>query len=358
MTASTRRILAALLALVLTAGGANAAPIQADAPALADSAGVSAFILTISGNPLGVVTIPVSEIRATVSRELSSTLLKWGPIVPPETVMGVMEAWRVRDGRSISRGFLDSLAIDLKVRRLLIANLVVDHNRVTMAARHIDPVSARLLEVAVEERFIDTSRGADPDLWITLVREITRIAADVPPMAPDMGRPPLLTLETRAVGCSDSDALIASHILLAHHLENGPRIPIDPAVVNATLHDAGYSERYLGADARTLLRGTFNCRLLMIPQLISYAPERRAATQSFEYDDRADRRGPLTTDFAMSLRLIDLESGSIRAGMEAFMPVPTQAGWFGVQSNDTLLDRMKIAADRLWDGMHNALEAF
>jgi hypothetical protein len=174
----------------------------------------------------------------------------------------------------------------------------------------------------------------------------------------DAGRPPVLILDTRAVGCSNTDALIAGHILLAHQLENGPRTPIDPAVANATLHDAGYSEFYLGADARTLLLGTFDCRVLMIPQLISYAPQRRAATQSFQYDDGADRRAPLTTDFAMSLRIVDLESGSIRAGMEAFMPVPAQAGWFGVRSNDTLLDRMKIAADRLWNGTHNALEAF
>jgi hypothetical protein len=107
-----------------------------------------------------------------------------------------------------------------------------------------------------------------------------------------------------------------------------------------------------------LLQTTFACHGLIVPGFISYAPARRPRGRLVEYDETSGQAEPVVSDFAMSLRLIDLASGSITTGREVFLAVPPKVGWFGVPINDTLMTRLKLAAGDLWSDMHNALEEF
>jgi len=318
-----------------------------------------AFVLTISGRPLGVVAIPVSDIRAAAASQLGETLTLRGLTVVPEgRVLNVMREWRVRDGGAISRGFLETLADSLNVQLLLVANLLIQRDGLIMTARYLDVGTAIILNVGMTEWNISARGHENSTEWLEGTRATSAAIADTPVAASPPGKRPILILDTEPVGCSDNIALIASHSILDYYVEGGNRPVIDPGVTIATLRDAGFSERYLGADTRALLQETFGCRALVISRLISYAPARRSAGQIAEYDEYPDDGLPMATDFAMSLRLIDLASGSIAGGKEVFLPVPGHAGWFGVPRRETLVHRLRIAASHLWPDINNALEEF
>jgi hypothetical protein len=354
-----------LFAVLMTAGclagsdRARAGEAERSLVAGADSGSTVAFLLTISGSSRGVVPVAVSDIRAAASEQLTATLSRRGFLVVAQgEILALMREWRVRDGKAIPRGFLDNLAGDLNVRLLVVVNLVVQHDRLITAARYLDPGSAFVLHVSMTEWPIDRVRDAEGTEWLAAAREAGRTVGEARLDQPDSGRELMLILDTQPVGCSVGEALMASHALLAYCVEHGNRVLIDPAVTNATLHDAGHSERYTGPDARALLQKTFACPRLIISQLISYAPARRPSTQIDAYDELPEQRETIVSDFALSLRLVDLTTGSITAGKEVFLALPAPTGWFGIPRHETQIKRLTISARQLWLDMNNALEGF
>jgi hypothetical protein len=328
-----------------------------------DSESTIAFFLAVSGRPQGVLPIPVTDIKAAVSSQLTTTLSEQGfTVIPEGKVLSIMREWRVRDGKSIPRGFLDSLADSLGAQLLVVADLVIQPDRLVMTARYVDAGSAILLKLNMAEQIIGQlhhkASVEKAENWLVAAGEAGRIVGDARLEKSNAGREPMLILDTQPVGCSASVALMASHALLDYYVEHSDWALIDPAVINSALHDAGHSEKYLGADARALLRTTFACTRLMIPRFISYAPARVTYGTLVEYDETPDEVEPAISDFAMSLRLVDLASGSIIAGKEVFLAVPDKVGWFGIPKNDTLMTRLKVAAGQLWSDMHNAVEEF
>jgi len=304
--------------------------------------------------------------RAAVSNQFITTLSEQGfTVVPQEKMLAVRREWRVRDGRSIPLGFMENLVDSLAVEILLVADLIVQHDRLIMTARYLNPASAILLKVNMTEHLIaqfpgDVAEGAGVE-WLVGAREVSKIVADasMTSMAePDSTKGPLLILDTQPVGCSASVTLIANHALLKSYVEQGDSVLIDPSVVNSALRDAGFSAKYLGVDARALLLKTFAARNLMVSGLTSYSPASKNRGKFYEDDETLDWAGPLLTDFAMSLRMIDLETGSITAGKEVFLAASDGVGWFGVRRKDTLMIRLKVTADRLWSDLNNAMEEF
>jgi hypothetical protein len=208
------------------------------------------------------------------------------------------------------------------------------------------------------ERDVAPLRGGEFTEWQTATREACAAIGDSHFGVPDPDRESALIMDTQPVGCSGSDALMAGQALIAYYVEHGRHNLIDPAVANAALHDAGHSERYIGPEARTLLRETFACSEMIIPQLISYAPERRSSTQLDAYDELPGQRETVVSDYAVSLRLVDLRFGTITGVREVFLPAPEPVGWFGIPRHETLKTRLTVAVDRIWSDMCNALEEF
>jgi len=327
----------------------------------ADAGSKIAFMLVFSGRLHGVVPVSVSGFREAVSKQLSTTLSEQGfEVIKQEAVLSLMREWRVRDDVSIPRGFLDSIAQRLDARLLLVANLVIQPGRLIMTARYLDPASAVLLKVIVAEwvieRIHDDTSGENGTEWLAGARETGKLIGDANLEKRRSPKSPALMLNIQPVGCPETVTLIARHVLLEYFVEHGDWDMIDPAVVNAVLQEAGYSGKYLGSEARALLRKTFACSRLMVPGLISYDPAPRTARQVDEFDDVNGRGEPTISDFVMNLRLVDLASGSVIAGKEVFMAAPEGTGWFGIPRKDTLMTRLKITAGRLWFGMRGALE--
>jgi hypothetical protein len=345
-----RLLLGAVLAAGFFAGGARGATQPTTTVAL---------LLSISGRPQGVVPVPVSEIRAEVCNQFSATLSQRGfQVVSQETMLNLRREWRVRDGRVIPPGFLDVLADSLEVDLVMVADLVVLRNRVLMTARYVDTASRVMRGVSVTEWDIQPQKDGSGAEWLSAAGKASAAAAAARLQEMDPARRRALIFEARAVGCPASVALIASHVLYAYYLEHGDRLLIDPAATNATLIAAGHSPRQLGADARARLRATYDCRGLLIPQLISYAPKRRSPAQIAQYDELTNQQEPVITDFALSLRLVDLNTGAITVGKEVFLAVPEPTGWFGVPRDNTLMKRFNITAGHLWSYINNALEEF
>jgi len=359
-----RFFLAILTSVVCLTGSARAdrtpAP-DGDGPRLAgaDSGSTAAVLLTVSGPFQGIVPVTVSDLRAAAANELTTSFSRGGFVVVPQgEMLSLMRTWRVRDAESLPRGFLDSLVTAHDVRLLAVVNVVVGFDGLMVAARYVDPRTGLLMKVGLTEWTIDAPHREEDVRWLAAAQEACRMATSVRIEQPASDREPNLILETQAVGSSDADALMASCALLGYYLEHGRGVLIDPAVTNAVLHDAGYSERYIGPEARALLRTTFACTRLLIPQLISYAPARRSSTQLDTYDNFAGQGGPVASDLAWSLRSIDLTSGAIAAGAEIFMATPEPVGWFGAPRHDTLMDRLTLAAGRLWSETFNTPEGF
>ena len=329
----------------------------------ADIASKIAIVLAISGQPQGVVPIPVARIRSAGSDQLTATLSEQGfTVIPPEKMLPLMRKWRVRDGKSLPRGFLDSIAEGPGAELLLVANLVVQPGRLVMTARYLNLGSATLLKVNMIEWVIgqvpDQASVGEGSEWLIGIQEASKIIGDASLEKSGPGREPLLMLAAQPVGCTESAALIATHALLKYFVEYGHWDLIDPAMITSTLQDAGYSGRYLGADARALLQESFACPGLMIPGLISYDPDLKTTRYDDEYGEAPSTGEPMLSDFVMSLRWIDLASGSITAGKEVFLEIPESAGWFGVPRKHTLMTRLQATAGRLWSDIRNDLEEF
>lgn len=361
----TRWVLAALVAtgLLLPPGPAGAAGPEKTGAAGARTGGKIAVVLVISGQPLGVIQIPLSRIRAVGSHYLTAALSEQGfTVIPPGKMLSLMREWRVRDGKSIPRGFLDNIAEVQEAGLLLVANLVVQPGRLIVTGRYLDPGSARLLKVSMAEWVIGRDPGQAPaeegSDWLIGIQETCKMIGQASPDTPGPGREPMLILAAQTVGCSESTALIATHALLGYFAEYGRWDLIDPAVTASTLQDAGHSGKYLGAEARALLQDTYACSGLLIPGLISYDPVLKSNRRLDEIGDDSSQGALLLTDFALSLRLIDLNSGAITAGREVFMEVLENTGWFGVPRKDTLMTRLQTSAGRLWSDLLSELEEF
>ena len=369
MIRSSRKFPLALL-IVLVAIGCLVGPDyakpqgQESAPfAGVDSGSTIAVILAISGRPLGVLPIPISSIRAAASTRLDTTLSARGfTVVPQDTLLSMMREWRVRDGKSIPRGFLNGLTDSLDVELLLVANLVVQPDKLIMTARYLIPDSAILLKVTMTELTLtgppEESFEVKGTEWLAGAREASEIVAGAVLEEPDSTREIMLMLDTKPVGCSAAVALLADHALLEAFAERGDWVFIDPGVVGSALHDAGYAGKYLGADARALLRDTFASRGLAVPTLTSYAPARRSSGRFAEDYEPLEGSEPILKDFAVSLRMVDLPTGTITAGKEVFVAGSDGVGWFGIPRDDTLMIRLKAAADHIWSDIHKVLEEF
>jgi hypothetical protein len=228
-----------------------------------------------------------------------------------------------------------------------------------MVGRYVNPVSAILLKVNMTEWVSDQlAEGVSETEWLVGINEVSTIVADASIQRSGSERGRALMLDARPVGCSASVALIASHALFEYYVEHGDWDLIDPAVINATLYAAGHSEKYLGADARELLERTFACPGLMIPGFLSYDPARKTAQQVYEFDETVGKTEPMISDFAISIRFVDLASGSITAAREVFLAAPDAAGWFGIPNKETLMTRLKVSAGQLLSDMRSTMEDF
>jgi hypothetical protein len=379
MSGSTGRIKSAVLIVLLIAGYlANAGvaePAEPDSTVVAhpdsgslgvvlpDSGSTVAFVLAFAGRPLGVVPVTVSRLRETASDQLTTTLTARGfEVLPQDTVLSLMTEWRVRDGKSIPRGFLDSLADSMGVDLLLVANVIVGPGWIVMTGRYMNPGPAVLMKVTIRELAVpgssDVGSGEEGIEWLDGIRSLSSTVAEVEFGEPRVRRGHLLMLDTQPVGCSASDALIADHALLEHYVEYGDLGLIDPALVRATLGAAGHSEKYLGRDARTLLQNTFATRGLVVPGLASYDQVTTPRGRFFEEDQTLDQLESGLRDFSMILRLVDLADGSITDGSEEFLIASNRVGWFGVIKNETTLMRLKVSVAKLWFALDDALEEF
>jgi len=111
-----------------------------------------AFVLAVTGRTEGVIPVPLEVTRETVSSQLTRTLTDQGyTVIPQKNVLELMRTWRVRDGKSIPRGFLDGLVDSLDAQLLLVANLVIQPGRMVMTARYLHPVSGIVLKVNMTE---------------------------------------------------------------------------------------------------------------------------------------------------------------------------------------------------------------
>lgn len=360
-----RLFLAVLAALgVLALSGPAKAVGPGEARVSGGDAGTTiAFVLALSGQVQGVVPVPASDIRAAASNQLALTLSQQGfSVIPQEDVLPLMREWRVRDAKSIPRGFLDALTDSLGTDMVLIANLIIQPGRVIMTGRYVNPVSAILLKVNMTEYVLDQHHGessgrAGSD-WLVGVQEASTIAGTASPEAVDSEKELALMLDTQPVGCSEAIAVMVSHAILEYYVKNGDWDVIDPAITASALQSAGHSTKYLGSEARAQLQKTFACSRLMIPEFISYHPATRTRRELDRYDDDGDLGEPIISDFAMNIRIIDLASGEITAGKEVFVAIPQAAGWFGIPIKDTLTTRLKVAAGRLWSEMHTDLKEY
>lgn len=158
---------------------------------------------------------------------------------------------------------------------------------------------------------------------------------------------PLLVLPTRGIASDPEITSAAAHSLLKTLVSQG-MIMIDPALVEVAMIRAGRPSHWLDAGGRRTLRDIFASEVILVSELVSYDPQNSSGVaQFFDGEDAGPGRRSLTV-FSLTLRAVDLESGTaIRSAQIIHEKLPP-TGWFGNRIQTTLLQELETTSLELW----------
>lgn len=317
------------------------------APACGQDTGPSlAVVLYLSADTLDDLKLPLTEIRRDLTASLARHYTAAGyRVIPAARIDAAVGRWRVRDERSISQPFLDTLHTELGASLLLVAHLRAGRDGMSLRTRMLQlPVG---LVRRVQWPIVSWDAGAEgpeSEPWRQALLGLCRELDTIPPSSPT--GPARLLLPADPVGCEPEHAMAATCALLQEWLQaEDCRLP-DPALVYTFLAQAGVPPSRLDASGRHLLSEQFGARELWRLSLIAYGQGTKAVSRAVLADDSFVPTSHLP-DFDLNLRRIDLETGLVLDGGALYLPAAPDRGWFGTVHRHNLKDRIGQAAARM-----------
>jgi hypothetical protein len=318
------------------------APPAAAVPDTADN--LTGTLLFIHGNPQRALPVPVADLRATCISRLEAGLRGKGHRTADRQVLeNLMARWRIRGSHLVPREFLAELHENHDVGQVLVVTLLSDNARFLLTARMIDTRSGQLTFVELK----DVDLPADWTDWPLVIDRISREICPPWTAPPVPTAAPLLVLPTRGIASDPEITSAAAHSLLKTLVSQG-MIMIDPALVEVAMIRAGRPSHWLDAGGRRTLRDIFASEVILVSELVSYDPQNSSGVaQFFDGEDAGPGRRSLTV-FSLTLRAVDLESGTaIRSAQIIHEKLPP-TGWFGNRIQTTLLQELETTSLELW----------
>ncbi len=309
-----------------------------------------ALLLFIGGQPQSRVPVPVGQVRLLATAMCEQALEQTGQRTLAQADLDPLrEKWRVRTHLGIAPGFLQDVATELGAERLIIVNLISQYDHLLLATRTVECSTGQLLAVALEEADLLPATTAD---WQTDLQELAdrtmaamTLNLDTPTQAKSGGR--LLMLPTKSIATGTEASTAATHLFLRELLTSPHWSLLDPAIVASTLQEAGHHPDRLGQAARRVLISRLGAEWAILPELISYDANSSPKFSGL-LDDNEPIRPQSIRDFAITLRMVDLNSGAITAASDLFINTSQYIGWFGQPYRRSLLQQMATSTHELW----------
>lgn len=265
-----------------------------------------------------------------------------------------VRAWRVRTDLAVSPGFLREIAANHGVEDLLVFTLALYRDRALACARSVGTSGGVVTWADVEEVSLPrSSAGADTGgVTAGVLHREAALRAGQRLLErwsrrdePEARRADLFLLPVRVGGLEPLTGTLAMACLL-RDLARSTWFPEDPGVTFCRLREAGHDPRMLSPQARPAVAGPGSPGQVVICQMISEARSPAAGlTQIIESETSGLTDAPYAA--ALSLRIVDAETGTVRfAGIEVLEP-PSARGLFGLARHVSMTERVQGAAEQL-----------
>jgi hypothetical protein len=335
------------MAGLFLATGLRAEPVSATS----DFPAAVAVVLHIEGEPVPGLDIDVAGLRRTTLDMATAMVGASGtPLADRAATEELVRRYRVRSSTSLPPAFLASLHDSLGAGRLVAVTLLVGNGRITATARAIETGNGRLASVGIAESVV--AAGEWQHALMTSLRDAMPALRD--PLPPGTA---LLVLPATGVGLDALAIRQATASLLATATEDSKWALVDPALATGAALASGQDLTRLARSDRALLAEKFGVSWAVEAEVVSFGRDNAAAALAAppELDDGASQSSPIG-DLTMTLRILDLGTGRIRAAETVMVPGTPRTGWFGVTHAPSLLEQMRKGAGQLWPNLQRLLE--
>ena len=322
-------------------------------PAVPDSTdNLTGTLLFINGRPQTSLPVAVAELRATCVSRLEAALRGKGHRTVDRSIMEAqVMKWRIRSNRLMPEEFLRELRRDHDVGQVLVVTLLSDNRRFLMTTRLVDTETGLLISVNLMDVDLPDPETDDPPAgpmeWRWILDGICREIVPLWSPALKHEEEPMLVLPTRGIASDPEITSAAGHSLLKILLEHG--IPlIDPSIVEVTMLEAAIPSNWLNPEGCRLLQNRFSSNVILVSELVSY--DSNKLFQSLRIYDRelpdVGKRNLVV--FSMTLRAVDLNTGTTIRSAQIMHDKPPATGWFGNPIHSTLLQELETTSHELW----------
>lgn len=310
-----------------------------------------ALVLHIEGEPVPGLEIDIAGLRrATLDMATAMVGSSGAPLADRAATEELVRRYRVRSSAALPPAFLAGLHDSLGAGRLVAVTLLVGSGRITATARAIETGDGRLAAVGIAESVV--TAGEWQHALMSSLRDAMPALRD--PLPPGTA---LLILPATGVGLDVLAVRQATASLLATAATDAKWAIVDPALATGVALASGQDLARLARSDRALLAEKFGVAWAVEAEVVSFGRDNAAAALAAppELDDGAGTAGP-AGDLTMTLRILDLGTGRIRAAETVLVPGAPHTGWFGVTHAPTLLEQMRKGAGQLWPNLQRLLE--
>ncbi len=273
------------------------------------------------------------------------------PSVPRGTIEPLLYAWQVRNDTVISLEFLSAVSASLKAGRILIVNLSLYSDRLLLTARMVRTDTGELTWAGVEEDPYPAAFSLDQNPGVAACLKaiepgFQRFCRQPEESAPPSAGTPLYLLPVRRDGIDAATTRVVTHCLLRSLLGAHWSVE-DPGVTFARLSAAGLDPDGFDRRVRPELSKVRGPCTVLVGGVINYEKPARIQTAPVESGPTAESAQPRIPPAALSLRLINGDSGELLFADTEYMEVPVSHGLFGMVRNPSLESRISPTVDRL-----------
>lgn len=310
-----------------------------------------AALVHLQGAPSAAMPASAAEIRSEALSVLAGLAGAQGQTLAERALTDdLVRRHRLRSDGVLTPEFLTDMRQQLGAPRLLAVTIVCEVQRVAVALRAVDAANGHLCAVGQSEAALG-GRSWQAALGSALRQAFPAL------LAGSATGPELLILPARTVGVDPQSARAATGAILTEAVAGGAWAIIDPALAKGFTAAGGRDLGLLDGQGRELLRTRFGTDWAVVPELVSFGFA-GAATGIADPTaaDQPEGAARPAVDLTLSLQLLDLRTGCVRAAISIMVSGDPSRGWFGVVEPTTELDQVRHAAGELWARFQRVLQ--
>ncbi len=351
--------LTVVLAIVIWIAGLAPSGVEADPREAGDGSRV-AVVLFLSYQIPGAPPFDVGALHAGCWDQMAATVHGLGHSEVPRTeVEPLMHRWGVRTALLASEGFMKEVAAGCNAGELLVCDLIIYADRLVLCARSVSTDTGRVVWADLEDvrlpPEVDAAQGPALQRWFDatgpagqrlLGRWNSREAREDLPLN-------LFLLPIRTEGLEAAVGRLVTCCLLRSLLESPKRGIEDPGVTFSRLREAGVDPQLPDRRTRPILGGLGVPCVVLVSDLVVYGfSDGMAQTPLLDEETAASSMTPFPAS-ALSVRLIDADSGIVIFSATEYLGIPPTRGLFGVVRDVPMVQRVQPVTDRL---VHAAMQ--